>query len=62
PSPWFTRNYGFFTPTPMYWPANEAAGTNLKKGDTLHLRYRVLVHSGDTKTAGIAEAFSHFSN
>jgi len=23
PAPWFTRDYGFFSPTPMYWPANE---------------------------------------
>ena len=22
PSPWFTRDYGFMSPTPMYWPAN----------------------------------------
>jgi len=31
PSPWFTRDYGFFSPTPMYWPENESAGTDLKK-------------------------------
>jgi hypothetical protein len=22
PSPWFTRDYGFISPTPMYWPVN----------------------------------------
>ena len=22
PSPWFTRDYGFISPTPMYWPEN----------------------------------------
>ncbi len=60
PSPWFTRDYGFFSPTPMYWPADETTGTVLKKGDSLHLRYRVLVHSGDTKTAGIEEAFQRY--
>jgi hypothetical protein len=61
PSPWFTRDYGFFSPTPMYWPADETTGTILKKGDALHLRYRVLVHSGDTKTAGIEEEFSKYA-
>jgi len=61
PSPWFTRDYGFFSPTPMYWPADETAGTVLKKGDTLRLRYRVLIHSGDTKTAGIADLFGRFT-
>lgn len=60
PSSWFTRDYGFFSPTPMYWPADETAGTVLKKGESLHLRYRVLVHSGDTRAAGIAEAFGRY--
>ncbi len=61
PSPWFTRDYGFFSPTPMYWPANETAGTILKKGESLRLRYRVLVHSGDTNTAQIAKLFSQYA-
>ena len=59
PSPWFTRDYGFFSPTPMYWPTNEKS-TDLKKGQTLKLRYRVLVHSGNTSTAKIAEQFEKY--
>ena len=62
PSPWFTRDYGFFSPTPMYWPADETAGTVMKKGDTLRLKYRVLVHSGDTEAAGIAGAFAGYAS
>ncbi len=61
PSPWFTRDYGFFSPTPMYWPEDEKAGTTFKKGDTLKLRYRVLVHGGNTEEAGIKEAFTEYS-
>jgi len=59
PAPWFTRDYGFFSPTPMYWPEN---GKNilLNKGDAIELRYRVLVHSGDHKEAGIAEQFENY--
>jgi hypothetical protein len=59
PSPWFTRDYGFMSPTPMFWPEN---GTDifLKKGTVLNLRYRVLVHAGDYKQAGIAEAFEKY--
>ncbi|MDR3251619.1 MAG: PmoA family protein [Tannerella sp.] len=53
PSPWFTRDYGFISPTPMYWPANEK-DTRLKKGEKIALRYRVLVHAGDTKQADVA--------
>ena len=61
PSPWFTRDYGFFSPTPMYWPENDQAGTTFKKGDTLKLSYRVLVHAGNTEEAGIAKAFKEYS-
>ena len=61
PSPWFTRDYGFMSPTPMYWPENDTE-TIMKKGTTLVLKYRVLVHSGDTKQAKIAEAFEKYKN
>lgn len=59
PSPWFTRDYGFMSPTPMYWPQN-GEETFMKKGDILNLRYRVLVHSGDHLQAKIAEAFEKY--
>jgi hypothetical protein len=59
PSPWFTRDYGFFSPTPMYWP-EKGEETFLKKGETLLLRYRVLVHGGTTAEAKIAEIFKQY--
>jgi hypothetical protein len=59
PSPWFTRDYGFMSPTPMYWPENDK-DTFMKKGTVLNLRYRVLVHSGDHVQAGIAKAFEEY--
>ena len=61
PAPWFTRDYGFISPTPMYWPENDEA-TVLKKGETVKLRYRVFVHSGDSEEAKIAELFNQYSN
>lgn len=61
PSPWFTRDYGFFSPTPMYWPVDEKAGTVMKKGDTINLKYCVLVHSGTYETARIAEEFKKYA-
>jgi hypothetical protein len=60
PSPWFTRDYGFFSPTPMYWPKDETIGTKLAKGEKVALRYRVLVHSGNHETAKIAELFEKY--
>lgn len=61
PAPWFTRDYGFFSPTPMYWPENEKS-TELKKGEKIKLRYRVLVHSGDHLEADIAGKFQSYQS
>lgn len=43
PSPWFTRDYGFFSPTPLNWLEE---GLSIPQGETLNLRYRVVVHQG----------------
>ena len=59
PSPWFTRDCGFFSPTPMYWPENDE-NTVLKKGEKINLRYRVIVHSGDHEEADIAGEFEKY--
>ena len=59
PSKWFTQDYGFFSPTPMYWPENEKH-IDLGKGEALVLKYRVVVHSEDTKSAGIKEIFEQY--
>ncbi len=61
PAPWFTRDYGFFSPTPMYWPENDK-NTVLKKGEKIKLRYRVLVHSGDHNQADIAGAYEKYKS
>lgn len=59
PSKWFTRDYGFFSPTPMFWP--EAGRTELPKGEALTLRYRVVIHTGDARTAGIEQIFEQYA-
>ena len=58
PSKWFTRDYGFFSPTPMYWL--EGDKLNLAKGEKLTLEYRVVVHAGDSETANIAGLFKRY--
>ncbi|MFH1717754.1 MAG: PmoA family protein [Planctomycetota bacterium] len=58
PCKWFTRDYGFFSPTPMYWL--EGDKLDLPKGQPLTLRYRVVVHAGDVKTADIAGMFEQY--
>jgi hypothetical protein len=61
PSPWFTRDYGFMSPTPMFWPQN-GTDTQMKKGTILDLRYRVIVHSGTTEEADIKGVFEKYKN
>jgi len=61
PAPWFTRDYGFFSPTPMYWPEN-GEDMRFEKGETIRLRYRILVHSGDHLEAGISEQFDQYKS
>lgn len=59
PSKWFTRDYGFMSPTPMYWP--EGGKATLKKGEPLRLRYRVVVHEGDSEEADIAALYEEYA-
>jgi len=58
PCRWFTRDYGFFSPTPMNWL--EEGHIVLPQGVPLTLRYRVVVHAGDAKTAAIADLFEQY--
>ncbi|RPI23836.1 MAG: hypothetical protein EHM61_18735 [Acidobacteria bacterium] len=59
PSKWFTRDYGFFSPTPFEWL--EQNGLQLKVGEQLELKYRVAVHAGDAQEAGIAKLFEQWA-
>lgn len=59
PAPWFTRDYGFFSPTPMQWLAD--GRFDLAEGDSLTLRYRVLVHTGDARRARISEQYERWT-
>ena len=58
PAPWFTRNYGFFSPTPMQWlPAGHV---ELPAGEAFTLRYRVVVFAGDPQEAGLARLYEEY--
>jgi hypothetical protein len=50
PTPWFTRDYGFLSPTPMNFLA---APWELAAGRSVTLRYRVVAHGGDPQAAGL---------
>lgn len=61
PSPWFTRDYGFMSPTPMYWPEN-GKDIFFRKGSNLRLLYRVIVHTGSAAEADIKGEFEKYRN
>jgi hypothetical protein len=58
PSKWFTRDYGFFSPTPMNWLQD--GRLDLPKGEKLTLRYRVVVHTGNADTANMGRLFEAY--
>jgi hypothetical protein len=56
PTPWFTRDYGFFSPTPMFWLEKDLL--ELEKGETITLRYRVVVHADSPSPAELDSLFA----
>jgi len=58
PHRWLTRDYGCFGPRRP--DAQSGKKFTLKKGEALTMRVGVLVHSGDTKTARIAERYQEY--
>lgn len=64
---WHVRTYGLFAANPFGqkdFPHPEAAkqgAVTIKKGDSLTLRYRVLLHRGKTDAEMIEQAFSEFA-
>jgi hypothetical protein len=65
PTYWHVRTYGLFAANP-FGLGDFSAGAKkgeytLPAGESLTLRYRVLLHTGDEKSAGIAAAFTDYA-
>jgi len=58
PSKWFTRNYGFFSPTNMYWKEGDFT---IKESESVTFKYRVIVHAGATEKAEIKKLYSQWT-
>jgi len=56
--PWFTRNYGNISPTPMNWLGNTPF--TLARGEELRLRYRVVAFGGTPADAGLDDLWTEF--
>jgi hypothetical protein len=54
PTPWFTRDYGFVSPSPTNFMEKP---WELAAGQSVTLRYRVAIHAGDAKDAGIDQIY-----
>jgi hypothetical protein len=60
PSPWFMRDYGFMSPTPMFWPENNTH-TLLNPGENVRLQYRVVIYGGTLDAAQLGKLFDQWS-
>jgi hypothetical protein len=55
PWPWFTRDYGFFSPTPMHWLPEE--GLRYQQGERVVLRFLAAVHAGGLGEGDLAKIY-----
>jgi len=69
PTRWHARTYGLLAANPFgerVFPKDDSqprqGATTITKGDTLSLRYRVLLHRGDPVEGRIGEAYERFSS
>ena len=51
PTPWFTRDYGFASPTPLNFIEKP---WTVPAGDRATFRYAVVLHAGDPAAANLA--------
>lgn len=68
PTRWHARDYGLFAANPIGWHDFETKTTPPHAGDytipaggKLTLRYRIFVHTGDEKSAHLAERYADFA-
>ncbi len=65
PTYWHVRGYGLFAANPFglndFTYGKEKGEYTLPAGETLKLRYRVLLHKGDEKAGRVAETFAEYA-
>ena len=59
PPPWFTRDYGPFSPNPWLFAEDDAA-RRIAKGQTMCARWGILIHRGDVKAGRVAERYEAY--
>jgi hypothetical protein len=65
PTYWHVREYGLFAANPFglkeFVGGDKPGDHTLPAGETMQLRYRVLLHKGDEQTGRVREAFAEFA-
>jgi hypothetical protein len=66
PTTWHAREYGLFAVNPFgehdfYHDPKRDGSVTIPAGQSLVLRYRVLIHHGDAAEAQVAEAYRHYA-
>ena len=64
PTRWHVRDYGLFAANPFgrkEFPGGGEGGYTLEKGKELPLHYRMILHAGDEKQAGVAAAYEKYA-
>jgi hypothetical protein len=59
PCPWFTRDYGHLSPSPFNFLKKP---WTLEKGRSIALRYRIAMHAGDPKEAGLDRVYREWAD
>lgn len=64
PTRWHSRAYGLFAANPFgakdFDPKGPAGGHTMKAGESIHFRYRVLIHSGDRTGKQLEKDYAEF--
>ncbi len=58
PSPWLTRDYGHLSPSPFNFRSRP---WTLPEGESIRLRYRVVLHAGDPKEASLDRLYKEWA-
>lgn len=59
PSPWFARDYGLISPTPLFWPEQDNC-TRIASGKKLTLRYLTAIFHGTPESANLKTLFDNY--
>ncbi len=66
PTYWHVRTYGLFAANPFGWHdfkrSQDIDGSyTIPAGESIHLKYRLLLHKGDEKEGKVAEAYESYA-